>query len=287
LGASVDLSLVTFARLWKVLADPGQVEQVVMNLAVNSRDAMPHGGKLTIETSNVDLDAAYASRHPGVTAGPYVMMAVTDTGVGMDATTRSRIFEPFFTTKEQGKGTGLGLATVFGIVQQSQGHIRVCSEPGTGSTFKVYLPRTLQVVHPPSSAPPPATTMRGSETLLLVDDDEQVRGTARAILGRSGYNVLDAQNAGEAFLVAEQYAEKIHLLLTDVVMPKMSGLQLAERLTRLRPEMRVLYMSGYTDDSIVHHGVLDTGIAFLQKPITPDALLSKVREVLDAGRGCS
>jgi two-component system, cell cycle sensor histidine kinase and response regulator CckA len=278
-----DIHLVTMLEpnLKKVSADPGQIEQVIMNLAVNARDAMPHGGKLTIETRNVYLDAAYARSHLSVRPGQYVMLAVSDTGHGMDAATQERIFEPFFTTKEVGKGTGLGLSMVYGILKQSGGNIWVYSEPGHGTTFKVYVPVVEEDVsaEPEASAP---KTQKGTETILLVEDEEIVRNLLRDILEMEGYEVIVAENGQDALQACARQREQIHLLMTDVVMPGMSGRELVAQLTGQCAGLKVLYMSGYTDDAIVRHGVLDEGVAFLQKPFTPDAATRKVREVLDA-----
>ncbi len=281
LGEDVELVVVAPRSAGRVKVDPTHVEQVILNLVVNARDAMPTGGKLTIETTNVVLDEHYTNNHLSAKAGPHVMLAVSDTGIGIDRETQTRIFEPFFTTKEKGKGTGLGLSTVFGIVQQSGGSVWVYSEPSKGTTFKVYLPRVDAEadVLTPSVAP---TTLRGTETVLLVEDEDQVRAIVLNILRRQGYHVIPAHNGGDALLICERHTGRIDLLLTDVVMPQMSGPELAKRLATTRPEMRVLCMSGYTDDSIVRHGVLETGVAFIQKPITPALLARKMCEVLAA-----
>jgi two-component system, cell cycle sensor histidine kinase and response regulator CckA len=275
----VTLQTIPLANLGNCKSDVGQIEQVIMNLVVNARDAMPNGGSLTIATANADLDEAYATTHHGVKVGRYVMLSVADTGIGMDEATQARIFEPFFTTKEKGKGTGLGLSTVFGIVEQSGGSVWVTSEPGQGTTFKVYLPRTdeARLASSPRIA---ITTLHGLETILLVEDEDQIRLVAREILQRHGYHVIEARNAGEALLTCEQHVGTIPLLLTDLVMPQMNGKQLADRLGPLHPEMKVLFMSGYTDGVLV--GQLASGSAFLQKPLTPSALTRKVREVLDS-----
>ena len=283
IGEDVQLITVFDERLEGVLADPGQMEQVLMNLAVNARDAMPRGGRLTIETANVDLDATYARSRPGVKPGPHVMLAVSDTGHGMEPEVLGHIFEPFFTTKEAGKGTGLGLATVHGIVKQSGGHIFVYSERGQGTTFKIYLPRVEAGKVAEAPAAPQAELHRGSETVLLVEDEESLRGIVRECLEASGYSVIEARHAGHALELAEGHSAPIHLLITDVIMPGMSGSQLAAALTASHAETRVLYMSGYTDDAVVLHGVLAADVSFLQKPFTTDALARKVREVLDRG----
>jgi two-component system cell cycle sensor histidine kinase/response regulator CckA len=281
IGEDVDLRLVLPADLGRVSADPGQVEQVLMNLVVNARDAMPKGGVLTIETGNIQLDSNYAGRHVNVKPGPYILLAVSDNGAGMDEATQARLFEPFFTTKSSGKGTGLGLSTVFGIVKQSGGSVEVYTEQGRGTSVKVYLPRIDQPVSvdPESSRKKPK---RGSETILLVEDDEMVRTLVRETLQREGYKILDAPGPLEARRIAEQFRPPIQLMITDVVMPKVSGRELAEQLSRKRPDMKVLYMSGYTDNAVLNSGILEKEVAFLQKPFTPGALTEKVREVLEA-----
>jgi PAS domain S-box-containing protein len=282
INEEVDLVAIPGPDLGWVRVDPGQIEQVIVNLVVNSQDAMPQGGKLTIETANVDLDADYADRHLTVHPGPHVMLAVSDSGVGMNEATKDRVFEPFFTTKEQSKGTGLGLSTVYGIVKQSGGDIWVYSEPGQGTTFKIYLPRIdefEEFIAAHSIAP--VVPDQGSETILLAEDEELVRQVARRLLERTGYTVLEAESASAALSISREYQGTIHLLLTDVLMPGMGGRELAECLTPQRPEMHVLFMSGHTENAIVHHGVLDPGIAFIQKPFKYEVLVRKVRQVLN------
>jgi two-component system cell cycle sensor histidine kinase/response regulator CckA len=272
--------------LWLVEVDPSQVDQVVVNLAVNARDAMPAGGTLTIETANVVLDEAYVAASVDAQPGEHVMLAVSDTGVGMDEEVKVHLFEPFFTTKQRGQGTGLGLSTVFGIVRQNGGHIRIHSEVGLGTTVRIYLPSTRRVEALPralSRSLPSATErlVQGTETVLVVEDEADVRNLAVQILQSCGYRVLAASNGPEALQISEQHGDTIHLLLTDVVMPHMNGKELADKLEHQRPALRVLYMSGYADDAIMQHGLLTAGVAFLAKPLTVESLTQKVRAVLD------
>jgi CheY-like chemotaxis protein len=282
IGEDVALEVHVAADLGNVRADVGQLEQVIVNLTVNARDAMPTGGKLTIETANAELGADYAEIHRPVVPGRYVMLAVSDTGTGMDEATKARLFEPFFTTKLPGKGTGLGLATVYGIVKQSGGYIWVYSEPSHGATFKVYLPYVEAPAEQTGEVTPTSGSLTGSETILLAEDDALLRPLARALLTRLGYRVLEAPDEAAALAIARAHVGEIHLLVSDVVMPGKSGVQLARQLEAERPRLRVLYVSGYTDEAVVRHGLLEPGRYFLQKPFTPDVLARKVREVLDA-----
>jgi len=284
IGEDFELATDLCSDLGHAMADPGQVEQVIESLVGNARDAMAPGGRITVATGNVDLSPAYATAHPEVAPGPYVLLSVEDTGHGMDEETQSHLFEPFFTTKGTGKGTGLGLAAVYGIVRQSGGHIRVDSAPGRGSFFKVYLPRVPSPAGAPSETehPLPKGPSPGSETVLLAEDEDTVRFLAGEILRMNGYTVLEARHGREALLISEAHRGPIQLLVTDVRMPEMSGQELAQRMRPLRPETRVLYMSGYTDDALGRNGVLEEGIAFLQKPFTSGILSRKVRQVLDA-----
>jgi signal transduction histidine kinase len=284
IGEDVELVIRAAAGLGTVKADPGQLEQIIMNLAVNARDAMPKGGSLTLETANAELDEDYAAAHPPTTPGGYVMLAISDTGVGMDQETQLRIFEPFFTTKPEGEGTGLGLATVYGIVTQGGGHISVYSEPGRGTTFKVYLPRVAELAEAGPAEAVPAERPRGSETLLLVEDTATLQEVIRETLEESGYTVLLASNGDAAMTVARERKGPIHLLLTDVVMPKLGGADLARLLSALRPEIRVLFMSGYTKGAISRHGLLGEEVLLLEKPFTGDKLARAVREALDRPR---
>jgi signal transduction histidine kinase/CheY-like chemotaxis protein len=281
IGEDIELTMVLAEDLGRVKTDLGWIEQAIMNLVVNAKDAMPKGGKLTIETANVELDEAYARAHVAVTSGRYVMIAVSDTGAGMTPEVRERLFEPFFSTKEKDKGTGLGLSTVYGIVKQSGGNIWVYSEPGKGSTFKIYLPRVDEPLEQPREKLLGDELLRGSETILLVEDEEEVRKLAVRVLERQGYKVLSARDGDEALLVCERHKDPIHLMLTDVVMPGMSGHEVAKRSEPSHPEMKVLYMSGYTDNAIVMHGVLVQGVNYIQKPFTVNGLTKKVREVLE------
>jgi PAS domain S-box-containing protein len=280
---SENIAMKTFVSndVGAIKADPGQIEQVIMNLVVNARDALPDGGRILIETSNVELDSAYTRDHTVVRPGPYVLLAVTDTGIGMTADTAAHIFEPFYTTKESGRGTGLGLSTVYGIVKQSGGYIWVYSELGKGTTFKVYLPRVKDTVEAPAVETPASTTRKGHETILLVEDEPDVRELTQMVLSERGYRVIEALTPEDAERLAGNNSAEIHLLLTDVVMPGMSGRELAKRLTGRYPNLRVLYMSGYTYNVIAQDGTLEEGISFLQKPFTPQVLTQKVRESLD------
>ncbi|MCH8948321.1 MAG: response regulator, partial [Acidobacteria bacterium] len=281
IGEDIELATILGAELGRVKADPGQIEQVILNLAVNARDAMPQGGKLVMETANVELTQAFARQHPGVTPGPHVMLAMSDTGVGMDAETQARIFEPFFTTKEKGKGTGLGLATVYGIVKQSGGYIWVYSEAGQGTTFEIYLPRVEDAVTADQEEHAVSQPPSGSETVLLVEDEEPVRKLAREFLESSGYTVLEAEDPVEAMHLSDRHQGPIHLMVTDVVMPKMSGHELAQQMASVRPEMKVLYVSGYTDDALGQYGVPTQDSFFLQKPFSLDTLARKMRTLLE------
>jgi two-component system, cell cycle sensor histidine kinase and response regulator CckA len=280
IGEDIELVVIPNPALGLVKADAGQLEQIIMNLAVNARDAMPPGGKLTIETSNVEIDEDYALQHPSTRKGPHVMLSVTDTGCGMDANTKSHMFEPFFTTKEFGKGTGLGLSTVYGIVKQSGGSVWVYSEVGIGSSFKIYLPCVSPELVTAAPSEAPEKIEGGLQTILIVEDEVPLLEVTHRSLEAFGYAILAAKTPAEAIRISETHPGPIHLMVTDVIMPGMSGAQLASRLSASRPEMKVLYVSGYTDDTIVRHGVLERGLAFLQKPFSPKTLARKVGEVL-------
>jgi PAS domain S-box-containing protein len=280
IGEDVALEFVLSEEVWPVSLDPSQVDQTVANLAVNSRDAMPKGGKLIVETANVTLDEAYCRHRTGARPGDYVMLAVSDSGCGMDEATRERAFEPFFTTKPEGKGTGLGLSTVYGIVKQNEGVIEIYSELGHGTTLKVYLPRYRGEEKVQAAAPPTAALARGHETVLLVEDQDQVRELTRTLLEELGYRVHEAARPGDAITLCEKHGTEIALLVTDVVMPTMNGKELARRIEAMRPGIRTLFTSGYTPEAIARRGVLEPGVHFLEKPFTMEALARKVREVL-------
>ncbi len=282
IGGDVQLVTKLEEGLGYVRADPSQIEQVLMNLAINARDAMPKGGKLTIETATVEIGEDYsAQKGAGVPPGSYVMLAVTDTGEGMDAETQGRIFEPFFSTKAKNKGTGLGLSTVFGIVKQSKGFVWVYSELEQGTTFKVYLPQVAAPIRAEELRPRQDVIVGGTETILLVEDEEMVRKAASRILRGHGYEVLEGAHGSDALLIVESHGDRIDLMLTDIIMPEMGGRVLADRIAKKWPKIRVVYMSGYTDNAVVHHGVLDEGVVFIQKPFTVRTLLAKVRATLD------
>ena len=283
IGEDIEVHVSLDPDLGQVKADQGQIEQVLLNLAVNARDAMPEGGKLILETRNAELDAAYTRHHPGSTVGSYVMLGVTDTGTGIDPEIMPQIFEPFFTTKERGKGTGLGLATVYGVVKQSGGYIAVDSEKGKSTSFQVFLPRVAASELVAQAAPPPRT-LRGCETILLAEDAEPLRKLAQLFLEQNGYHVLSAPDGAQALQLAQKAEGPIHLLLTDVIMPGMNGRALADRLAPGHPAMKVLYMSGYSDSFIAGHGVLEAGMHLLHKPFTEENLIRKVRDVLDGPR---
>ncbi len=283
IGETIELVVTSGSDLRRVKADPGQIEQIIMNLALNARDAMPDGGKLLIETDNIDLDATYCGQWSDVRPGPHVVLAVSDTGTGMDAETQQHIFEPFFTTKELGRGTGLGLSMVYGIVQQSGGSVRVYSEPGCGATFRILLPEAKEDADSHKPQESPERMQPGSETVLIAEDEDMVRTLTRRILESHGYRVLEARNGKEALEIAERHVGPLHLLLTDVVMPKMSGKELAQHLLESRPETKVLYMSGYSENLVSHQGILDAGVALIEKPFAEESLLQRVRAILD---GC-
>ncbi len=282
IGEDIEIISRTYPDPIVINADPGKIQQVVMNLVVNARDAMPNGGKLTIETSCVDFGAGYIKDHAVAKPGPYAMLAISDTGTGMDAATQARVFEPFFTTKAKGKGTGLGMSTVYGIVKQSDGFVWVYSELGKGTTVKIYFPRVTSQISAAHLETRSAPGSRGTETVLIVEDERAVRALASRILQERGYHVLEAADGAEGLRIAQEYMKEIHLVLTDVVMPGIGGRALISRLEEIRPGIKALFISGYTDNAIVHHGILDSGVAFLQKPFSVDGLLRKVREVLSA-----
>ena len=282
IGEDIELALALDPALGSVKVDPTQIDQIIMNLAVNARDAMPEGGRLTIGTANVELDEGYSSEHVSVQPGPYAMLSITDTGIGMERETQTHIFEPFFTTKESGKGTGLGLATVYGIVKQSEGYIWVYSELGRGTTFKIYFPRVDEAALATALPKVSSADLTGWETVLVAEDEAILRELAGEFLVSAGYTVLDAPDGAQALEACERHPGPIHLLMTDAVMPRMSGAELARRIQTLRPDTKVLYVSGYADDAVFRNGLLEPGAAFLQKPFSKETLLLKLREILGA-----